>query len=76
MLLPDPQRGATEVDEAALVLQQLERGLLPGGCRDGRDDVIEAVPPQLRLAIVDIDLAAAGGALRGADLRARACVCT
>jgi hypothetical protein len=55
--------------------QQLERSLLPGGCRDGRDDVIEAVPPQFRLAIVDINLAAAGGALRGADLRcARMCL--
>jgi hypothetical protein len=63
VLLPDPQRPALEVDEAALVLQQLERGLLPCGCRDGRPDVVEAVPPQLRLAIVDIEFAAAGGAL-------------
>jgi hypothetical protein len=65
VLLADPQWRLFEVDEAPLILQQVDGGLLTGRSGDGGDDVIQAVPPQLGLAVVAIGLTAARGALRG-----------
>ena len=57
-----------QVDEAPFILQQLDGGLLTRRGGDGGDDVIQAFPPQLGLAVVDIGLTAARSALRRSDV--------
>src|SRR5262249_50935756 len=51
MLLAHPEGRARVVDEAALVLEQRLGGGAPVDRRGGRDEVLDAVPPQLGDAV-------------------------
>src|SRR5437870_12280569 len=57
--LRDEQRRAGEVDEAPLVLQQLERCRLTRGVAGPGLERIAALPPELRDAVVRLGAAAA-----------------
>src|SRR6266516_3823076 len=56
---PEPERRAREIDEALLVLEQLVGGRLGLGGGERRLQVLAAVPPELRHAVVGLLRAAA-----------------
>src|SRR5437867_379345 len=60
MLLGDPEGRALEVDETTLVLEQLEARTLPLGRSRRRLEILAALPPELRHAVVRFGPAAAG----------------